>query len=48
MYDKELALEILSRIYQATQTVLRRFEAIKSALVFPCREEFPVWDPQFS
>lgn len=31
MYDKELALEILSRIYQATQTVLRRFEAIKSA-----------------
>lgn len=34
MYDKELALEILSRIYQATQTVLRRFEAIKSATDF--------------
>ena len=31
MYDKELALEILSRIYQATQTVLKRFEPIKSA-----------------
>jgi hypothetical protein len=31
MYDKELALEILTQIYQATQTVLKRFEPIKSA-----------------
>lgn len=31
MYDKELALEILSQIYQATQTILQRFEPIKSA-----------------
>jgi len=31
MYDKELALEILDQIYQATQTILRRFEPIKSA-----------------
>ena len=28
MYDKELALEILTQIYQATQTVLKRFEPI--------------------
>ena len=31
MYDKELALEILTQIYQATQTVLKRFEPIRSA-----------------
>jgi uncharacterized protein with HEPN domain len=31
MYDKELALEILTQIYQATQTVLNRFETINSA-----------------
>ena len=31
MYDKELALEILTQIYQATQTVLKRFDPIKSA-----------------
>ena len=30
MYDKELAVEILSQIYQATQTILQRFEPIKS------------------
>ncbi len=35
MYDKELALEILDQIYQATQTILRRFEPIKSASVVP-------------
>ena len=34
MYDKELALEILTQIYQATQTVLKRFEPIKSAANF--------------
>ena len=31
MYDKELAMEILSQIYQATQTILQRFEPVKSA-----------------
>jgi len=31
MYDKELALEMLTQIYQATQTVLKRFEPIRSA-----------------
>jgi uncharacterized protein with HEPN domain len=31
MYDKDLALEILTQIHQATQTVLKRFEPIKSA-----------------
>ena len=31
MYDKELAIEILTQIYQATQKVLRRFELINSA-----------------
>ena len=31
MFDKELALEILSQVRKAAQTVLRRFEPIKSA-----------------
>ncbi len=31
MYDRELALEILSQIYQSTQTILKRFETVKSA-----------------
>ena len=31
MYDKELARDILAQIYQATRTVLERFEPIKSA-----------------
>ena len=31
MYDKELVLEILAQIYQATQTILKRFEPVKSA-----------------
>ena len=30
MYDKELALEILSQIYQASQTILERFNPVKS------------------
>lgn len=30
MYDKQLALEILSQIYEASQTILKRFEPIKS------------------
>ena len=30
MYDKELALEILSQVYQATNTISKRFEPIKS------------------
>jgi len=29
MYDKELALEILTKIYRSTQTILRRFEGVK-------------------
>lgn len=31
MFDKELALEILYQVRKAAQTVLRRFEPIKSA-----------------
>ena len=30
MYDKELVLEILRQIYQATKTILKRFELVKS------------------
>ncbi len=30
MYDRELALEIASQIHKATQTILRRFEAVQS------------------
>jgi len=30
MYDVELALEIASQIHKATQTILRRFEAVQS------------------
>jgi uncharacterized protein with HEPN domain len=30
MYDEELSLKILSQIYQATQTILQRFEPIKA------------------
>ena len=30
MYDRELAQEILSQIYQATQTILKRFNSITS------------------
>lgn len=31
MFDKELAKEILSQVYQATQTILKRFKPIKSS-----------------
>lgn len=31
MYDKELALEILSQILRSAQTILKRFEPIKSS-----------------
>ena len=31
MYDKELVLEILAQIYRSTQTIIKRFEPIKSA-----------------
>lgn len=34
MYDKDLALEILGQIYGATQTILRRFQPIKSPADF--------------
>ena len=30
MYDKELSLEILSQIYQASQTISERFKPVKS------------------
>ena len=30
MYDRELALEILTQIYQSTQTIQKRFETVKS------------------
>ena len=30
MYDKELALEILSKILKSTQTISKRFDPIKS------------------
>jgi uncharacterized protein with HEPN domain len=30
MYDRELALEILRQIYQAAQTILERFEPVKT------------------
>jgi len=30
MYDKELVLEIMGQIYQATKTILKRFELVKS------------------
>jgi uncharacterized protein with HEPN domain len=30
MYDRELALEIASQIHKATQTILKRFEAVQS------------------
>jgi len=31
MYDRELVLEILTQIYDSTQTVLKRFRPVKSA-----------------
>ncbi len=34
MYDKELALEIMRQIYQASQTVLQRFEPVKKVSDF--------------
>jgi uncharacterized protein with HEPN domain len=30
MYDRKLALEILTQVYQATQTILMRFEPVKT------------------
>jgi len=30
MYDRELAIEILSQIYQAAQTILERFQPVKT------------------
>ena len=30
MYDRELALEIITQIYESTQTILKRFEPVKS------------------
>jgi len=30
MYDRELALEVLTQIYESTQTILKRFKPVKS------------------
>ena len=34
MYDRELVLEILGQMYQAAQTILKRFEPIKTVSDF--------------
>jgi hypothetical protein len=34
MYDKELVLTILGQIYQAAQTILKRFEPVKNSKRF--------------
>ena len=34
MYDREPVLEILGQIYQAAQTILKRFEPVKTASDF--------------
>jgi uncharacterized protein with HEPN domain len=34
MYDRELVLEILRQIYQAAQTILKRFEPVKTVSDF--------------
>jgi hypothetical protein len=34
MYDKDLAIDILSQIYQATLTIIKRFSAVKSVSDF--------------
>ncbi len=39
MFDKELAVEILSQIYKSTRTILKRFEPIESSEDFTDSEE---------
>jgi uncharacterized protein with HEPN domain len=39
MYDKDLVLEILRQIYQATATISKRFKPVKSANDFTDSEE---------
>ena len=39
MYDRELALEILTQIYESTQTILKRFEPVKSVEDFTGSDE---------
>lgn len=39
MFDKELAIEILSQIYKSTRTILKRFEPIESSEDFVDSEE---------
>ena len=34
MYDRELVIEILKQIYQASQTILKRFEPVKTKSYF--------------
>ncbi|OGQ60458.1 MAG: antitoxin [Deltaproteobacteria bacterium RIFCSPLOWO2_02_FULL_53_8] len=36
MYDESLALEILQRLHQAAETIMQRFEPIKSVEDFTC------------
>ena len=33
MYDRELVLIILEQIYQAAQTILKRFEPVKNKMI---------------
>ncbi len=39
MYDRELALEILTQIYDSTRTILKRFAPVKSVEDFTGPEE---------
>ena len=39
MYDKQLAIEILQQVQQATQTILRRFRVIQSVDDFLSSDE---------
>ncbi|SLM30144.1 hypothetical protein MTBBW1_2130039 [Desulfamplus magnetovallimortis] len=34
MYDKDLAIDILSQIYQATLTIIKRFSSVKTVSDF--------------
>jgi len=36
MYDRELALEILTQTYDSTQTILKRFKPVESVEITLC------------
>ena len=38
MYDKDIALEILRQIHNSSQTILKRFQTIKSPEDFTCSD----------